>query len=161
MVLTSRGWQHFFIWSIAWAVATCSGVYNGRGPAVLPLSKKALRKSHFFPQQSCTTSVLNVTKSRQQLHTATLEWQQHCAGEVSSHRRAQRGGLHQPAHSQARRIQIASSKTLTNPHHKESLQLNVLFFSQNFPSHHLWEEHWGTFVKSWELGIGLCESMKA
>lgn len=57
IVPTSRGWQHFFIWSMAWAVATCSGVYNGRGLAVLPLSKKALRKSHFFPQQSCTAAL--------------------------------------------------------------------------------------------------------
>lgn len=87
MVPTSRGWQHFFIWSIAWAVATCSGVYNGRGPALLPLSKTAIRKSHFYPQHflyGSSSSVLNVTECRLQLLMATLEQQQRCAGEGST-----------------------------------------------------------------------------
>lgn len=45
MVPASRGWQHFFIWSIAWAAATCSHVYNGRGLAVVPLKKSNKKRS--------------------------------------------------------------------------------------------------------------------
>lgn len=56
--------------------------------------KKSLLSSAFL--HSSSSPVLNVTKSRGQLHIAALGQQQRPAGEVSSHRRAPRGACISP-----------------------------------------------------------------